>query len=125
MKCSEPFYYIYSQAAFGGIGDPLGEPWVGWGRLHRRALVKLGEIGWLLYSGRLDMYSIGQIGGQGRVILGQIKVDYVMGRLIWDYQESADLYLRVADKVAEGVAWELAEMLVGCVSADGRLLSAD
>ncbi len=50
----------------------------------------------------------------------QNEVDYVMGRLIQGYQESADFYLRVADEVAEGIGWELAEWLVGSVSADGR-----
>lgn len=123
-KCSEPplQLYVFPSRPCGRNRRPSGEPRVGSGRFHT----------WALVRERVDCWStlFGQIGVVHCIWVdwGRLGVDYVMGRLIWDYQESADFYLRVADEVVGGVAWELAERHVGscrqfiCKLAD---LSAD
>jgi hypothetical protein len=35
------YLYIFPSRPLGGIGDPLGEPWVDSGRLHTRPLLLL------------------------------------------------------------------------------------
>ena len=93
-KCSDPFTIYIPKPPSAEQATPWGASGQVWVDYTERLFFGLGRLRGVLYQGRLDVLY------QGR--LGQIRVDCVMGRLIWDYQESADNHLRVADSLRGG-----------------------